>query len=422
MNINSEKIIKIHLNKMRSILRADGSNASTFEKRITQGFIQRAQKLFEKNSHLFSSAGNNLAEDSFEKISYYIDLTLKTVDKISSPILDEAHKAKFIYILSETYQTLGNYEAALANYKKAYDLALEKNNLILQGQIHCKMAKIWAEMGNWKEADFYLNSALTNLQNTGDFSGVAFAKLEMAKIAYKKGEYLAAENLFQAALEASEFVNDISNTAFINHHLGIILRMQGKYEQAFQYFQRALIEFQSIQDRQGTAESLNNLGVIHLKNKELPNAIGYFDKALEICQNSGVLPLMAFINLNKAEFYTEIGDFPMATTACGKALEILIQLKNPVGIAKTNNLLGRIFWKCGDFELAKSFYQEGIRLYDEFGIKLGLGNSYEEYASMLKEAGETGEAKKNSKKAQEVFDNLDIIINIETEKVADLIQ
>lgn len=420
MNADSEHIIQTHLNRMKGLIQSMVSEHSNSEKRITKNFIQSSQEQFESSRDEASGPPSDVAEDSFEKVSYYIDLTLRTFDKISSPNLDEAQKAKFIYMLSETYETLGNYDAALNNYAKAAVLALKDNNQGLYGQIQYRMARIQAEMGKWVQADNLLNEAIVSLQNFGDFSGVALAKLEMARTAYKKGEYLKAEDLFQAALEASEFVNDVANTAIINNHLGVILRMQGKYEQGFRFFQRALIDFQSIQNKQGAAESLNNLGVVYLKKHDLPHAIGYFEKALAICQESGILPLMAFIYLNKGEFYTEVGDFPMAATACGKALEILIRLKNPTGIAKTNNLLGRIFRKSGDPELAKSFYLESIRLYETFGIPLGLANSCEEFATMLEETGEKSEAREMSEKAKKIFSRLDIVVETDDRKEMEL--
>ena len=199
--------------------------------------------------------------------------------------------------------------------------------------------------------------ALQTLQAISSNSDIALTQIELAKIAYRKGDYAKAQSLFQAALETSEIVNDICSRATVSNHLGIIRRIWGEYELAYNHFYEALNEFQSIQDLRGAAESMNNLGVVHLKRRELQQAKNYFEKAHQLCQETGYFALLAFIYLNKAEFYCELGDGPMAANICHRALEYIVRLKNPIGIAKINMLFGRIFWKSEEFRSAAEFYK-----------------------------------------------------------------
>ncbi len=405
---NSENLIKDHLDRMLNIFQSVKPGSSSSEKKIARNFIQKVQEKGIINSENLSDVSTDVSGDSFEKVSYYIDLALKTFQNISGASINSEQQANFIFVLSETYETLGMYESALQNYKKALEFATEQGNYTLEGQILYRMGRIYSEMGQWVEANRLLQNSIDIMHTVNDKGSAALSQLQMAKIAYRKGEYGRAQEIFKIALENSQLVNDFFSTATINNHLGTILRMQGKYEKAFEHFQKSLIDFQSIQDKRGTAESLNNLGVVHLRSYRLRDAIAYFEKALEMCHDSGNLPLMAFVYLNKGEFYAEVGDYVMATNACGRALEILVRLKNPIGIAKTNGLLGRIFWKSGDYKIAKAFYQESLQLYQDFWIPLGLANTYQEFGEMLEEEGKIDEAKEIYGRANEIYRKLDI--------------
>ncbi|MFQ6112476.1 MAG: tetratricopeptide repeat protein [bacterium] len=347
------------------------------------------------------------------KVNYYIDLALKTFQNIGGPMLNDEQRAHFIFALSDTYETLGNYEAALKNYTTALELSTASKDQAMQGQIQYRMARIYYETGDWQKAQDLFNESITRLQTVNNYSETALAQIELAKIAYRKGKYSQAMNTFQLALETAERVSDTRSKAIINNSLGIIRRMEGNYELAYELFQEALIEFQRIQDFRGTAESLNNLGMVHLWRQELQKAIEYFEKSLQICQEIGHFPLLAFVYLNKTEFYCMVADYSMAANMCSQALEYLVRLKNPIGIAKTNMLLGRIFWKSGDLQTAKDFYEESIGLYKQYGIPLGLANCYREFSQMLQESGSTEESAHFCARAQEIFNDLSIQMRVE---------
>jgi hypothetical protein len=69
-------------------------------------------------------------------------------------------------------------------------------------------------------------------------------------------------------------------------------------------------------------------------------------------------------------------------------------MKSPVGIAKSSNLLGRIFWEIGELDKADLFFKESIGFYREFDIPLGYVNCSLEYAQFLSETGKPDAAKK----------------------------
>ncbi|MFQ5675408.1 MAG: tetratricopeptide repeat protein [bacterium] len=408
MKQDSGKAIQSYLMRMSKIVKHNATKTHLAQNRSLYAVAKTINKLDTQDLPEKLIEAHDLESDSLEKVSYYIDLALKTFENIRGPMLNNSQRSKFIFALSETYETLGHYGAALTNYKIALELATNLQNQSMQGQIQYRMARIFSQRGDWLKAQDLLSGAILTLETTGNHSEAALAQIELAKIAYRKGEYLKAKEIFKEALETTDRVSDVRSRAVVSNHLGIIRRMEGDHDLAHIHFQEALIEFQSIQDYHGTAESMNNLGLVHLRRKELNKAIDYFEKALQLCQVIGNFPLLAFVYSNKAEFYSEIGDYPMAANTCTRALEYLVRLKNPIGIAKINMLFGRIFWKSAEHKTAKAFYEESMSLYEEFCIPLGLANCYREYAQMLEETGSIEKAGQFYSKAQEIYKTLHI--------------
>ena len=387
-------MIKNHLQKLLKITCDELTKPDRNDDQLANDIVEMVKHRISKSISELEEIKNDLSQNSFQEVNRYIDLALKTFCNMSQPLVEIEQQAQFIMVLSETYKTLGNYDAAEKNFIKACQLASTEKNLGLEGQICYKLADLYSEMGEWSKADGLLKKSIKILTSIDDMKGIAIAKLELAKRAYRRGEYGYAKEHFLKASQNVDHSYDINQIAAINNYLGLISRIEGNYKRAGEYFQKALLDYQGIQNQRGTADAFNNLGVLYFKMKEFPKAINYFDKAFQICKMNGYSPTMAFVYLNKAEFYIELGDYPMAVTNCGHAMEIMVHLKSPVGIAKSSNLLGRIFWEIGEWSKAENFFKESISFYREFDIPLGYVNCSLEYAQFLTEIDKTDVAKR----------------------------
>ncbi|MCG8604055.1 tetratricopeptide repeat protein [bacterium] len=403
MTPDTEGAIQVTYSNIAKIFRdADSSRSSA----KSNSLIQLPGILNAEGTEETIDPNSELRPDSLEKVSFYIDLALNTFESIQGQQLNPEQRVSFIFALSETHETLGNYQRALTNYETALNSCMSAKNRPMQGQIQYRMARIYSDMGKWDKAEELLNEAILALQVAANDREVPLAQIELAKIAFRRGRYSAAESMFEEAIGSAEEVNDLRARAVISNHLGVIRRMEGKYDLAYLRFQEALLEFQGMQDFRGTADSLNNLGLLHMLRSERREAIGYFDKALQLCQEVGYFPLLPFVYLNKTEYYCEEQDYPMAANTCGRALESLKRLRNPIGIAKTTMLFGRIFWKSGDLAISQQFYKESIRLYQEFDIPFGLANCCLEFAQMLKHKGDAKKSSELQTKGQHILDQL----------------
>ncbi len=404
--------------------------------KVVSQYLRRLAKIVQQNTPAYDDSsehlnaitdlvhrhgkGENLHESAMPdssipatlaQASSYIDLTLQTFEKAEKPLLSKVQRLRVTFVLSETYEEVGNYDAAMQNYHKGLELATSLQDESTQGQIQYRIARLYSQRGKWDESAELLSAAQEKLKATGNFGEALLAQIELAQIDYRKGDYAAAQQLFEDALLKTDGIHDTRSRAVVNNHLGIICRMQENHDAAFWHFQQALIDFQTIQDTHGAAECMNNLGVVHLRRVEFERAKYYFDKALQLCQELSNFPLIAFVYSNKAELYTQSGDLAMAFSTCISALEHLISLGNPIGIAKVNAILARIFSRNEEPLLAEALFKESMRLYEEHQVPLGLANCYKDYADLLEETNRVSEAKEFETRARELFQLLEVQVN-----------
>ncbi len=387
MKSKSANSVEVCLKRMVDLV-AEETGAATFaQNRSLKPVADAIQRLDSRDVQNRLSWVHDLESDSLAKVNYYIDLALKTFSEIQAPTLHKSRQAPFLLALGETYERLGNFGAALAQYQGALEDAATANDPRAVAQLKYRAARIHAQRGEWALAQGLLKDALPVFRSDGANRETAMVIIELAKIAYRQGHYRKAERIFTRARQACERAGYGRGHAVISNHLGMIQRMQGHLDLAYVRFQEALTEFQSLQDPHGIAEVTNNLGQVHLQRQRHGEAFDCFEKALRIGQASGHFPLLAYVFANKGAYYCAIGDQAMAANMCARALEYMVRMKTPIGLARINMLLGRILWRSGEAGPAEAFYRESMRLYKQFGIPLGLANCAEEFAALLADTG-----------------------------------
>ena len=106
MSIASKKIVAQCFENMSKIFR---------EKVTAQGveklpvFDKIAKKISEEVL-VKALESENLSSDSLDEVSHYMGLALKAFQKIDAPLLNVEQRAKFLFAVSETYETIGNYQ------------------------------------------------------------------------------------------------------------------------------------------------------------------------------------------------------------------------------------------------------------------------------------------------------------------------
>ena len=151
MNYDARSPIQSLITRMSHIIRQTTSLSDIEKNRGISAIVTVINKLANRD-HTESFVNAHSFSESLDKIGSYIDLALKTFEEMQGSLLMDEQKAKFVFALSETYEMLGNYGAALANYAKAEMLLVGRQDFSLQGRIKYRMARIHTERGDWDTA------------------------------------------------------------------------------------------------------------------------------------------------------------------------------------------------------------------------------------------------------------------------------
>jgi len=320
------------------------------------------------------------------------------------------YKIPILISMGDTYFIAGEINRAQAVYIRTLSIADELKLTYYQFQIKFKLGKTHAALANWELAELYFREAHEYYQEKEDIPNLIEVRAEMADLYFKKGEYHLSQKLYAQTLSLAEEIKNHKKSAYLKNRLGVVSRIKDERSISIEYLERAVETFKSLNEIQGLIESLNELAMSHLQKSNYEKSLNYLNECVDLCNTYGDYQLLAYVHLNKAIFYLHVGDYRHAAQFCSEGLKRLIQLKNPIGLAKVAVIYGHIFRNYRQYNIALEWYEESIRLYQDFEIPLGLANSCQEYAEMLSEMGEMEQAIKHMAMAKDVLESLDLTV------------
>jgi tetratricopeptide (TPR) repeat protein len=123
--------------------------------------------------------------------------------------------------------------------------------------------------------------------------------------------------------------------------------------------------------------------------------------------------LQATIKLNRAGLYLAIDDLPVAEVLCRQALQTYTGLQDHLGEADVSKMLGVIHTRRAEWSRAKSCFAKSIQLSREYHSPLSEAEAHYEYGCMLIRKGGKQEAKKQLRKAADLFKTLKAVKEVE---------
>ncbi|MFZ5517528.1 MAG: tetratricopeptide repeat protein [Candidatus Zhuqueibacterota bacterium] len=330
---------------------------------------------------------------------------------------ENIYKIPIMISMGDTYFIAGEINRAQAVYIRTLSIADELKLALYQFQIKFKLGKTHAALASWELAELYFRETYEYYQEREDIPNLIEVRAEMADLYFKKGEYNLSQKLYAQTLRLAEEIKNPNKSAYLKNRLGVVSRIKDERGISIDYLEKAVETFKSLNEIQGLIESLNELAMSHLQKSNYEKSLNYLNECVDLCNTYGDYQLLAYVNLNKAIFYLHVGDYRHAAQFCSEGLKRLIQIKNPIGLAKVAVIYGHIFRNYRQYNIALEWYEESIRFYQDFDIPLGLANSCQEYAEMLSEMGEMDQAIKHMVMAKDVLVSLELTMkSIELEK------
>ncbi len=173
-------------------------------------------------------------------------------------------------------------------------------------------AKQHYRKAEFKPAIALYQQALTQAQQTGDFSTQIEALLQLGDIDFWVGNVPQAEAKFQQALKLSREIKDRTREGFALALLSAVYRSRQEYPKALELLKESSAIAQQTKDQKLEARSRFFMGTVFYLQKQYPQALDTFQQALRVAQADDNQDKMAHIYDYLAATYRDMKDFRQA--------------------------------------------------------------------------------------------------------------
>lgn len=279
---------------------------------------------------------------------------------------------------------LKDYDTAEKYYKKSLDLFsdLYVDNHPFIASCYDGLASLYYERLEYEKSLDSYNKALTIYRQLFKKPHSRIARLynSISLIYMSLSDYKNAEKYILNSLSIYKEICECTNSHHVDYgttcnNVGFFYYSLGEFEKAISYYKQALqIMYETNpNDYEGIAISINNIAKAYLKGGRYELAYSYQLEALKIQKTH-----LGEVNVHTARSYNNIGlillekcKYVESHTYMIKALEIRLNLpgNNRLDIADSYSSIGDLFYRQGQIENAKRYYQEAYLIYsDIFGL------------------------------------------------------
>lgn len=246
--------------------------------------------------------------------AFYSDIHLSKLYADSALMISES--IEYIQGVASSYNMFGHicakeidYESAIQNYNKAFDVWQALNDSISIAKYYGNIASIQYKLKKYKLSLEYYNKVLEifirnkeeyNIAETYNSMGSMYfaqTKLDSA-LAYFKKVLRINENNITDSIQKSE-VSMLK--AMASGNIANVYSGRAKYDKAIEYYFESMKEFEKAGNRTYISLCYNNIAVASRRQKDFSNAIKYGKKSMEIAKEieSVNLQKLSFKNLAK---------------------------------------------------------------------------------------------------------------------------
>lgn len=248
---------------------------------------------------------------------------------------DVEREGHYSIMLGEYLFRIGSYGIAMENFRRALEIATERNTQPELALLNCRIGELHWRVGEYFQASSRLKTSLRIAQELNHRKLMAEALLNMGIVSMRIGQLEEAADSLRQSLSLSRELGESVGVARTLNSLGTISRRLGKYNEAEGYLLESLGVARTNDDLLGAAYALDNLGML----------------------------------------LTLTGGYDQAEAVLSESLQILRPLQDRAGIGAVLISLGMVALPRGDYEKAQEFFRESYNLCNEIGIQEGVANA-----------------------------------------------
>ncbi len=179
------------------------------------------------------------------------------------------------------YQSLGDFETAINNYKKAIRISALEGDSMFWGIINANLGKLFYEKGNLDGAIFYFEKGLKMEEKYEAYIPAGRSHEMIARIHIESGQLLDAQAFLQTALSYNNKMNDLTGKARTYITFGQLHLALGNTNTAIDYLQKSIQLAKSSGLNEELSRAYSYIAKAYAKNQDYQKAYGawmdYFD-------------------------------------------------------------------------------------------------------------------------------------------------
>lgn len=284
----------------------------------------RAAKQVSKQLVLLERISEKFLEANPDSAMVYAERQLALAKTLRSDL----ELAKALSSKAAAVARSGNDSLAIVIYRQALSLRIPDENVRLKSTLHIQLGRAYYHLAQYDQATEVLFSALP---------------------------FLEADSM---QILRAQVLNNIGNVFYFTNT-----------KEAAKYYQQSLDIHQNLNNLEGIASQLGNLGLVHIKTNEYEKAVDFSERSLTYYKQLGQERNIARSEVNLANAYKEVNRTAQALEHAHEALRITQKLKDARGIATATIMLGNIYFALEDFGAAIRFYEPGLKMVRDLGMR-----------------------------------------------------
>ena len=291
----------------------------------------------------------------------------KQVLVIYQEIKDRQGEGATLGSLGSVYDSLGDYNKAIAYHQQALTIAREIHDRQSEGKALGNLGVACMGLGNYTNAVEYGQQWLAIAREIDDRQSEGRALNNLGNAYRNLGNYAEAIEYEQQALKITKETSDYQSQGAVLNGLGIIYKNLGDLRKAIEYYQEALVIVRGISDRQGEGGILNSMGIAY-KN------LGNYSKAIEYHQQALVIARKIYDHEGESEAlgslgnaYGLLGNYAKAIEYHQQALTIDREIHDRQSEGQSLGNLGVAYFSLGNYAKAIEYHQQALAIAREVG-------------------------------------------------------
>lgn len=332
----------------------------------------KAGRQEEALQYLIRAAENARARYANKEAIEYYSQALNTLSRTKKLPPDPVSLTKLHHERGLSYETLGEFDHARADYKSAMQTANTAGLRQMEWHALLDLGKLWASR-DYNQTGDYFQQALELARQMDDPALLARSLNRVGNWYTNAEKPLEAIGHHQEALEIFDELGNQQGLASTLDLLGMVNLLAGDFSAAFRYYDQAIAIFRELDDRPGLASSLSVRGAfgplyelqLVVAIAPLQEGLPYSDEALQIAREIGWRSGESFALWGRGLRYAAMGQYGQALVAIQNGLHIASEIEHHQWMAGHHFNLGIVYCDLMAAEKALHHSQKALNLSKE---------------------------------------------------------